>query len=57
MKDFDEILIKLQDEVEAREMEEEVRSGLLVKACCLKDEECHRKTNVKTIYHLSFVDY
>ena len=31
MKDFDEILIKLQDEVESREMDDEVRSCLWMK--------------------------
>ena len=32
MKDFDEVLVKLQDEVESREMEEEVRTRALISA-------------------------
>lgn len=57
MKDFDEILIKLQDEVETREMEEEVRKALETTLTDTRDNYVKRIVIDIIIFPLHFFLY
>jgi len=57
MKDFDEILIKLQDEVETREMEEEVRKALETTLTDTRDNYVKRIVIDIIIFPLDFFAY